>query len=254
MKSELYMPGVPAGQSYESAPGIDRNFLPVESSRCATEPDRLAEAVRAHLNIMFRPRFYKLWVGMFASGSRGDRLGVLRDQDLRHLPGWSDQDENQLLIVFAAACGLGLLTYEQGWRFTGLDWNLTDQVRKEGKTIDGVTHADAVAWWMDPEKLRHPFMARVQAAWKTLLQPFVPRLLRRWSSAPCGFEHQHAHIGGAEAGVDRERTLAALAAAATVGAMRYTGRRWVPDISAAAWAQTEYVQPEFAVRRWLPAV
>lgn len=245
MGIELYIPEVHPGQAYQFSTGDSSHFSPFIQDDDAVERNRLKEALRGHLNILFRPRFKALWIELLAKRHESARRDATSDKALRLFSGWCDDGENQLLVVFAASCGLGLTTYDHtahSWKFTELDWDLNDQAKKEGISLDSVTLSEALDWWTNPMKLNTQFSLQLRAAWKILSLPMIPRLLRRWSSEPCGFEHQDAHILGAEAGVDKHHTLAALAAATTVGAMRFTGRRWVPDIAAAAWSYAEHVR------------
>src|SRR5437870_2440767 len=122
MNTKLYIPEVPPGQAYDEAQPFGERSA---DRRPKIDPvDRIwqRQAVQAHLNILFRPRFFEVWAKLFeqeaAEAATHPSLWSGVSDDRLHLcSGWSRHSENRFLIVLSGCCGLGLVAYEDNWRF-----------------------------------------------------------------------------------------------------------------------------------------
>ena len=141
-----------------------------------------------------------------------------KDEELVRLSGWSEYNENLVLMTLAALCRTGVFMFEQTWKSTPL-------VKEMKFNWHKMLPDEAMCEQWSPY-LRSEYLRALKWAWSTLSKESERAFLTRLLSNANGFRHNELPLEG----IDRTRAMSVVAAAASVGALWFTGWSWEPTL------------------------
>ncbi len=141
-----------------------------------------------------------------------------KDEDLVRLSGWSEYNENLVLMTLAALCRTGVFMFEHKWKSTSLGNEMKFNWHK-------MPPNEAMRKQWSPY-LRSEYLRALKWAWSALRKESDRAFLTRLLSDANGFRHNELPLEG----IDRHQAMSIVAASASVGALWFTGWSWEPTL------------------------